>query len=65
MIGRGLFISKVNGEGVVSALGFQSFNQQDAFPVDGIACAQYMLFFHGKPHFPHSILNNVKLMMEV
>lgn len=53
MVGRGLFISKVDGEGIVPTLGFQPFNQQDAFPIDSIICAQYAMLFQGKPHFLH------------
>ena len=65
MIGGGLFIGKVNGKGTVPASGLQSFNQQDEFPVDSIVRAQDMLFFHSKPHFLRSVLNNVKPVMEV
>ena len=65
MIGRGLFIRKKNSEGIVPAVSSQSLNKQDVFPVDGIVSAEKKLFFHGKPHFLHSIHNGVKLMMEV
>ena len=61
MIGYGLFIRKVNNEGNALAIGFQSLNEQDVFPVDFIIFAEQKLFFQNEPHF----LNAVMLTMEV